>query len=66
MVRAAGIFAPVVGHVGDGNFHMLMVIDTNNRYEVQGGGGGAGGAEGGTGKVGGVLAGGPVWRDRLS
>lgn len=34
MVRAAGIFAPVVGHVGDGNFHMLMVIDTNNRYEV--------------------------------
>lgn len=39
MVRAAGIFAPVVGHVGDGNFHMLMVIDTNNRLDAGGWGG---------------------------
>src|SRR5580693_6447227 len=27
--------APIVGHVGDGNFHMLLMIDLNDRDEIQ-------------------------------
>ncbi|HEY6643514.1 FAD-binding oxidoreductase [Povalibacter sp.] len=26
-IDAAGLFAPIVGHVGDGNFHVLFVLD---------------------------------------
>ena len=33
LIKAAGIYAPMVGHVGDGNFHMMMVLDTSNRYD---------------------------------
>lgn len=27
--------APIIGHVGDGNFHCLLLIDPNNREELQ-------------------------------
>lgn len=30
-----GLTAPIVGHVGDGNFHVVMVLDTNNEEEMQ-------------------------------
>lgn len=35
--RAAelNMIAPVVGHVGDGNFHVLMLIDTDNPAEIE-------------------------------
>ncbi len=32
--KAAGITAPVLGHVGDGNFHMVLLIDPDNPEEV--------------------------------
>ena len=32
--RQAGITAPVLGHVGDGNFHMVLMIDPENAGEV--------------------------------
>jgi len=34
LVREAGILAPMVGHVGDGNYHMMMVLDTTNSDEI--------------------------------
>jgi D-lactate dehydrogenase (cytochrome) len=33
--KQAGITAPVLGHVGDGNFHMVLIIDPDNADEVQ-------------------------------
>jgi D-lactate dehydrogenase (cytochrome) len=33
-VESNGLIAPVVGHVGDGNFHMLILIDPANAEEV--------------------------------
>lgn len=33
-VKELGILAPVIGHVGDGNFHMLLLIDMDNAQEV--------------------------------
>ena len=34
-IEAAGILAPVLGHVGDGNFHCLLLIDIDNPEEVK-------------------------------
>ena len=34
-IEASGMVGPIVGHVGDGNFHVLLLVDTNNLEEVQ-------------------------------
>jgi len=34
-IEASGMVGPIVGHVGDGNFHVLLLVDTNNPEEVQ-------------------------------
>jgi D-lactate dehydrogenase (cytochrome) len=33
-IAASGLIAPIVGHVGDGNFHVLPLIDFNDPAEV--------------------------------
>jgi D-lactate dehydrogenase (cytochrome) len=32
--RAANIPAPLVGHAGDGNFHLILMLDTDNATEM--------------------------------
>ena len=33
-LRAAGVIAPILGHVGDGNFHVIFLIDPDNPAEA--------------------------------
>ena len=33
-IEEHGLYAPIVGHVGDGNFHTVLVIDRNDPKEV--------------------------------
>ncbi|WP_337043745.1 FAD-binding oxidoreductase [Emticicia sp. 17c] len=33
-IEKTGILAPILGHVGDGNFHLTIVIDPNNPDEM--------------------------------
>ena len=34
-IRSTGLIAPIVGHVGDGNFHSTPMIDPNNPQEIE-------------------------------
>jgi D-lactate dehydrogenase (cytochrome) len=34
-VQAAGILAPLVGHAGDGNFHLIFPLDPNDPAELE-------------------------------
>ncbi len=33
-LKSVGLTAPIVGHVGDGNFHAICIFDPNNKTEV--------------------------------
>ena len=33
-IEQAKIIAPIVGHVGDGNFHLLLLVDHENKDEI--------------------------------
>jgi D-lactate dehydrogenase (cytochrome) len=33
LVEESGLMAPMVGHVGDGNFHLLILVDPDNADE---------------------------------
>jgi D-lactate dehydrogenase (cytochrome) len=34
-VKANQLYAPLVGHVGDGNFHMMFILDKANQNEME-------------------------------
>ncbi len=34
-IEETGLIAPIVGHVGDGNFHVQMMVDTANPHEME-------------------------------
>jgi D-lactate dehydrogenase (cytochrome) len=34
-IDTSGFIVPIVGHVGDGNFHLLILVDPNNAAEVE-------------------------------
>lgn len=34
MIAESGMVAPIVGHVGDGNYHLLILIDPENTDEI--------------------------------
>jgi D-lactate dehydrogenase (cytochrome) len=33
-IEASGLIAPIVGHVGDGNFHLVILVDPEDSAEV--------------------------------
>ena len=35
-IAASGLIAPIVGHVGDGNFHVSPLIDMSDPAEIEG------------------------------
>ena len=35
LIAETGLIAPIVGHVGDGNFHLLILFDPNDPTELQ-------------------------------
>lgn len=35
LIAESGMIAPLVGHVGDGNFHLLILIDPDNENELK-------------------------------
>jgi len=34
-IEETGLLSPIVGHVGDGNFHTVMLVDTDNSEEMK-------------------------------
>lgn len=34
-IEASGLVAPIVGHVGDGNFHTLILVDPEDEAEIE-------------------------------
>jgi D-lactate dehydrogenase (cytochrome) len=34
-IEAMGLVAPIVGHVGDGNFHVLVLMDENDPGDIE-------------------------------
>jgi D-lactate dehydrogenase (cytochrome) len=34
-IAASNLVAPIVGHVGDGNFHLTLLVDMNDADEVK-------------------------------
>jgi len=35
LIEESGMIAPLVGHVGDGNFHLLILVEPDNHDEMQ-------------------------------
>ena len=34
-IEQSGLVAPIVGHAGDGNFHVLILLDVDNPVEIE-------------------------------